>query len=138
MASHPLDRNRFQIQDLERMDERKGGIRRIEREVKVAGPKDLQPLKVWKDIYRAVHPFGQNNLKSREGVGDVPTRRLHKVEYGNRIAKVHYSEIGRCTFADCSHEWLNELVKTSVQVDEFKVHQRLQDLEVVVFSMRWR
>ncbi len=125
MASHPLDRNRFQIQELERMNERKKGIRRIDREVKVAGLKGLQPLKVWKDIYRAVHPAGQMDLKSCEGVGDVQTRRLHKVEYGNRIAKVHYSEIGRCTFADCSHEWLNELVKTAVQLDAFKAHQRL-------------
>jgi len=100
MAGHPLDRNRFQIQGTEGMDKRKGGIWWIGWEAKAANLKNLQPLKMWKDIYRAACPLGQLDFKSSEGVGDMQTRRLHKVEYSNRICKVHRSEIGRGTSAD--------------------------------------
>src|SRR5258706_6281560 len=106
MASHPLDRNRFQMQEMEGRDERKGSVWWIDREGKAAGVKGLQPLKVWKDIHRVIHLFGQLDLKSREGVGDIQTRGLHKVEYSNRICKSHCSEIGRGIVADCSHECL--------------------------------
>ena len=138
MASHPLDRNRLQLQETEGKGERRKGIRRINWEAKVAGIKVLQSQKVWEDIYRAGHPLGQEYSKPREGVGDMQTSRLHKVGDSSRIFKPESSEIGRGTSADCSHEWLNELAKTAGQFEVFKVHQGLQDLDGLVFSMRWR
>ena len=138
MTTHPLDRNRLQIQDMESMNKRKGGIRWIDWEAKVAGLKDLQPLEVWKDIYRVTHPLGQLDFESPEGLGDMPTCRLHKVEYSNRICKHDCREIGRCTSADCSQDWFKKLAKTAGHSEGLKALQRLQDLEVLVFSMRWR
>ena len=65
-------------------------------------------------------------------------RRLHKVEYSNRIRKDHCSEIGRGAVTDCSNELLKEPAKTAGHVDNFKALQRLQDLQGLVISMRWR
>ena len=138
MASHPLDRNRLQPQSSEGKGEMMVGTQWMRWEAKVAGIKVLQPRKVWKDIYRAGHPLGQVYGKPCEGMGDMQTIRLHKVEYSSRILKRDCSEIGRGTSADCSHEWLNELAKTAGQFKAFKVHQGLQDLHDLVFSMRWR
>ena len=138
MTRHPLDRNRLQMQDTEGKGERKWRIWLIDWEAKVADIKGYQPRKVWKNIHRVIHLLGQLDNKPREGVGDTQTSRLHKVEYSSRISKVHCSEIGRGTSTDCSHDLLKELAKTLVYYDSFKLHQRLQDLEVVIFSMRWR
>jgi hypothetical protein len=63
MAGHPLNRNRLQIQELEGMDKRKGGIWWIDWEAKVASFKGLQPLKVWKDIYRLSILLGSRTLR---------------------------------------------------------------------------
>src|SRR5258706_170879 len=64
--------------------------------------------------------------------------RLRKAEYSGRIRKAHCSEIGSGIFADCNHELLKELASTAGEFDGFKVRQRLQDLQALVFSMRWR
>ena len=138
VTGHPLDRNGLHIQGLEGMGKRKGGIWWIEWEAKVADLEDLQPVKVWKDIYRALHPLGQLDVKSAEGVADMQTSRSHKVEYSNRIFEVNYGEIRRYTSAECGHQWLYEPVKTAGHFEGFKVHQRLQDLEASEFSIRWR
>ena len=58
MTGHPLDGNRLQIQRLEGIGKRKGGIWWIEWEAKVAGLEDLQSMKVWKNIHRDIRPLG--------------------------------------------------------------------------------
>ena len=93
--------------------------------VKVVGREGLQPVKVWEDFHRAIHPLGQLDYKSGEGVGDVQTRRLHKVEYSNRICKLDRSETGEDSSADCSHDWLKKVAEIAGQFDGFKVRQGL-------------
>ena len=115
MTSHPLDRNRLQIHEMEGTGKRKAGVWWIEWEAKVAGLKVLQAVKVRKYIHRVTHLLGQLDLKSREGLGDMQPCGLRKVEYSSRFFKVNCSEFGRVASDDCSHEWLYKLAKTAGQ-----------------------
>src|SRR5258706_8452007 len=63
---------------------------------------------------------------------------LRKAECSGRISKAHCSEFGSGIFADCNHELLKELARTAGEFYGFKVRQRLQDLQALVFSVRWR
>ena len=137
MSGHPLDRNGLQIQEAEGADKRKGGIWWIDREAQSARLEGLQPMKVWENVYGAVHPPKLLDFKGTEGVEKMYQSRLGKAEHSGRICKGHSGEIGRGIFADCSHELLNEVAKTAGQCEGLKVRQRLQDLQVLVFSMRW-
>ena len=48
------------------VDERKGGIRWVNWEVEMLRGKVLESLKVWEDIYGALHPSGQQDLECCE------------------------------------------------------------------------
>jgi hypothetical protein len=91
------------------------------------GCKGRQPLEVWEDIHRSLHSLGEPNMESAEGVEDVDTGRLHKIEYSIKILKVHVGQTLRGSCDDCSHEWLKEIAKIAAvgQYEGLEVHQRL-------------
>ena len=84
-SCHPLDRNRFQIQIAQGLDERKGGIRSIIWELEVPGFKFLESVKVWEDICRVFHPFGQPDREKRERAEEVEAVWSHKVGYSTSV-----------------------------------------------------
>ena len=137
LSCHPLDRNRFQMQTAQGLDERKGGIRRIIWEVEVPGFKHLESVKVWEDICRALHPFGQPDREIREEVEAVWS---HKVGYSISVMKFHTPEVWCGSCGDCSHEWFKGAAKITalVQLEELKVFQRWHNLKCLTFSGPWK
>ena len=96
------------------LDERKGGIIRVSWEVEMPGGKPLESLKVWEDIYRALHPFGQPDLECRERAEDVEAVWLHKEEDSIKVMNSHIREQRCGSCCDGGHEWFKEADKIAV------------------------
>ena len=103
------------------------------------GSKALESLKVWENICRSLHPFGQRDGESRERGEDVETVWLHKVEYNIGVTKVHICEVrcGGCN--DFSHEGFKKAAKITAleQGEDLEVFQRWQNLKCLIFSESW-
>ena len=140
LSCHPLNRNRFQIQKVQGVEERKGGIRWIIWEVEVPGSKYLESVKVWEDTRRALHPFGQPDRERRERAEEVEAVWSHKVGYSISVIKLHKPEVWCGSCGDCSHEWFKEAAKITalVQLEELKVFQRWHNLKCLTFSGPWK
>ena len=105
------------------------------------GIKSLESLKVWKDIRRAFHPFGQKDGERRDGAEDLEAGRLRKVEYRVRARKTQLSEVWRRGCGDCSHERLKGIAKITVlgHLEGLKAVQRLHNgMYLLVFSRWWK
>ena len=70
----------------------------------MSGLKALESLKVWEDICRGLHPFGQPDGEIRDGAEDVGAVWLHKVKYRIMVIKDHFSQARSGSCCDCSHE----------------------------------
>ena len=88
--------------------------------------KDLESLKMWEDIYGALHLFGQPDHESRERAEDMEAVWLHKEEYSIKVIKTHIRELLCGSCRDCSHEWLKEAAKVTAfaQRDPLEAFQR--------------
>ena len=95
----------------------------------------FESLKVWEDICRILHPFGQLNSEYLEGAEHVEAVWLHKVEYNIKVLKVHLRESGCGSCCDCSHEWFKEAAKITVlvQPDGIEVLQRWHNRKCLTF-----
>ena len=113
---------------------------RVNWEVEVPGIKSLESLKVWEDIYGALHLFGQPDHESRERAEDMEAVWLHKVEYSIKAIEPHTRErlCGSCR--DCSHKWLKEAAKVTAaaQMEQREVFQRWHSLKSLAFSGSWK
>jgi hypothetical protein len=67
-------------------------VRWIDWEEEIMGCKVFQPMKVWKDVHRPLHSLGEPNKESPEGVEDMDTGWLHKIESSIKITKMHFSQ----------------------------------------------
>ena len=103
------------------------------------GMKYFESLKVWKNICRALHPFGQPNPENREGAEDVEAVWLHKIEYGIKCINIHTSEVWCGSCCDCSHDWFKEAatITALAQVEGLKVFQRWHNLKCLKISGLW-
>ena len=101
--------------------------------------KALQSLKVWEDICRALHPFGQIDLECRERAEDVEAVWLHKEEYSIKVIKFNTRELWRGSRCDCGHEWFAEADKVTAlaQVEQLEAFQRWHNMKCLAFSGLW-
>ena len=104
------------------------------------GIKVLESLKVWEDIYRALHPFGQPDGECRERAEYVEAVRLHKEEYSMKVFKVHMRELLCGSCCDCSRKWFKgaDKVKAVAQVERLKAFQGWHSLKCLIFSRSWK
>ena len=102
--------------------------------------KDLESLKVWEDIYGALHLFGQPDLECRERAEDMEAVWLHKVEYTIKVIKTHIRELLCGSCCDCSHEWLKGAAKVTAvaQIERLEVFQRWYSLKCLAISGSWK
>ena len=104
------------------------------------GFKVTESLKVWEDIYGALHPFGQPDGEYRERAEDVEAAWSHKEAYSIKVIKRHIRELLRGSCSDCSHEWLKEAAKVTAvaQMERLEVVQRWHSLKCLAFSASWK
>ena len=103
------------------------------------GFKVLESLKVWEDIYRALHPFGQPDIESHERAEDVEAVWSRKEEYSIKVIKKHMHELWCGSCRDCSHEWFKEAAKVTAvaQMERLEVFQRWHNLKCLAFFGSW-
>jgi len=107
----------------------------------MSGMKALESLKVWKNIYRALHPVGQRDCERRERVEDLEAGRLRKVEYRVRVRKTQSGEVWRRGCSDCSHDRPKGIAKVTVfgHPEGPEAFQRLHNsMYFLVFSRWWK
>ena len=123
---------------MEGLGKREVSIRWIGWEAKAMGLKDLQSLQVWKDIDKTVHPLGQLDVQTPDRVEDAQKGRLPKAEYGIGISDLYSSETWSGSGGNCNNKWLQEIACAApkAQFEGLKVLQRLQCLQIFIFSTR--
>ena len=108
-------------------------------EIEMPGMKALEPPKVWEDICRAFHPFGQPDFEYRERAEDMEAVWLHKEVESIGVMKIHIRELWCGSRCDCNHEWFTEADKVTAlaKVEMLEVFQRWHNLKCLAFPGSW-